>query len=330
MPNVEVVFKKKAYNASTDNGNGVVVFDTEENKIYVGGVCYSSDVKDASYSEGTLTIEKSDGTSFDVEISNSQPDWSQSDQSSPDYIKNKTHNVFFGAETTTNINSDDVWITEMENGIVHVGVFGLNIPLSSDDMDIITSIKINGIDAIVLNPYFYEIKEDLYAANDGGYGLRHGNLYLQELFFYGSNSHYFTDTGENYCIQTEDEGDEYIYFPASVFGNTLNTLEIKRRPITFCTKIPRLFLPEYKYSLANLEDVSFTYPIEEKQILQRVKLSRYVYTWRNVTPTYEDSTNKVTSLSAQSTDTQYPSAKCVYDLIGSIDAALDAILNGSN
>ena len=36
----------------------------------------------------------------------------------------------------------------------------------------------------------------------------------------------------------------------------------------------------------------------------------------------EDNTNKVTSLSAQSTDTQYPSAKCVYDLIGGLDELL--------
>lgn len=39
----------------------------------------------------------------------------------------------------------------------------------------------------------------------------------------------------------------------------------------------------------------------------------------------EDKTNKVTSLSSASTDTQYPSAKCVYDLIGDISSAIDAI-----
>ena len=35
--------------------------------------------------------------------------------------------------------------------------------------------------------------------------------------------------------------------------------------------------------------------------------------------------NKVTSLSAQSTDTQYPSAKCVYDIIGDVESALLAL-----
>lgn len=44
----------------------------------------------------------------------------------------------------------------------------------------------------------------------------------------------------------------------------------------------------------------------------------------------EDVSNKVTSLSSSSTDTQYPSAKCVYNLIGDIESVLDAIINGSN
>lgn len=39
----------------------------------------------------------------------------------------------------------------------------------------------------------------------------------------------------------------------------------------------------------------------------------------------EDKSNKVTSLSASSTDTQYPSAKCVYDLIGDVESLLAAI-----
>lgn len=39
----------------------------------------------------------------------------------------------------------------------------------------------------------------------------------------------------------------------------------------------------------------------------------------------EDKTNKVTSLSASSTDTQYPSAKCVYDIIGDIETVLEEL-----
>lgn len=37
----------------------------------------------------------------------------------------------------------------------------------------------------------------------------------------------------------------------------------------------------------------------------------------------EDTGNKTTSLSADSTDTQYPSAKCVYDLVGDIKTLID-------
>lgn len=41
--------------------------------------------------------------------------------------------------------------------------------------------------------------------------------------------------------------------------------------------------------------------------------------------TFEQTSNKVTSLSASSTDTQYPSAKCVYDIIGNVESLLAAL-----
>ena len=40
---------------------------------------------------------------------------------------------------------------------------------------------------------------------------------------------------------------------------------------------------------------------------------------------FEEKSNKVTSLSSSSTDTQYPSAKCVYDIVGDIGSTLDTI-----
>lgn len=47
---------------------------------------------------------------------------------------------------------------------------------------------------------------------------------------------------------------------------------------------------------------------------------QWEYADNNPLPTgLEETANKVTSLSAQSTDTQYPSAKCIYDLIGGLD-----------
>ena len=53
-------------------------------------------------------------------------------------------------------------------------------------------------------------------------------------------------------------------------------------------------------------------------------------TWSELTPIplsgFELTSNKVTSLSASSTDSEYPSAKCVYDLIGDIETLLTSLL----
>ena len=43
----------------------------------------------------------------------------------------------------------------------------------------------------------------------------------------------------------------------------------------------------------------------------------------------ESQSNKVTSISQYSTNSQYPSAKCVYDIVGNIESALAAINGGS-
>lgn len=43
----------------------------------------------------------------------------------------------------------------------------------------------------------------------------------------------------------------------------------------------------------------------------------------------ENTSNKVTSLSSSSTDTQYPSAKCVYDIVGNIETVLTTFTTGN-
>jgi len=40
----------------------------------------------------------------------------------------------------------------------------------------------------------------------------------------------------------------------------------------------------------------------------------------------QDTSNLVTSISSSSTDAQYPSAKCVYDIVGDIESTLDVII----
>ena len=71
MPsNPKVTLKKKPYNSSTDAGNGIVVFDNTTNRIYVGGRCYSSDVKNATLNStsGILTITKYDNSVLTVDL----------------------------------------------------------------------------------------------------------------------------------------------------------------------------------------------------------------------------------------------------------------------
>ncbi len=56
-------------------------------------------------------------------------------------------------------------------------------------------------------------------------------------------------------------------------------------------------------------------------------LSNYVTnsSLNNTLTNYELKSNKVTSLSSASTDNEYPSAKCVYDIIGDVESLLGGI-----
>lgn len=69
--NVKITFRKKIYNSSTDGDAGVVVFDKSTNKVYVGGTCYSSDVKNATINSETnvLSFTKTDGSTVSVNLS---------------------------------------------------------------------------------------------------------------------------------------------------------------------------------------------------------------------------------------------------------------------
>lgn len=50
----------------------------------------------------------------------------------------------------------------------------------------------------------------------------------------------------------------------------------------------------------------------------------------SITSPTQITTNLVTSVSSSSTDSQYPSAKCVYDIVGDIESALHMINSGGN
>lgn len=67
---------------------------------------------------------------------------------------------------------------------------------------------------------------------------------------------------------------------------------------------------------AAIPDGSITYDKLSEDVQSRIEASA---------SGKEDTINKVTSLSASSTDDQYPSAKCVYDLLGDVETLINAL-----
>lgn len=85
-----------------------------------------------------------------------------------------------------------------------------------------------------------------------------------------------------------------------------------------------------------MEDVNTTLSnIQEEQETQNTNIENNTTAISNLTTrvatneqnisTKEDKSNKVTSISSSSTDTQYPSAKCVYDIVGDIESILEEL-----
>ena len=66
----EFILKRKAYNSSTDNVNGLIVFDPIAYKIYLAGECYSSNVKNVSLNTTTniLSVLYKDDTVVAVDL----------------------------------------------------------------------------------------------------------------------------------------------------------------------------------------------------------------------------------------------------------------------
>ena len=80
------------------------------------------------------------------------------------------------------------------------------------------------------------------------------------------------------------------------------------------------------FRIINGELQGYTFPYETYEIAsERLNISKG--TLENVIAgkNLETANNKVTSLSSSSTDTEYPSAKCVYDLVGDIESILETL-----
>lgn len=82
------------------------------------------------------------------------------------------------------------------------------------------------------------------------------------------------------------------------------------------------FTTAYKEKLDGIETGA------EVNIIEGITLNETSLTPTNkvvALPNIEISTNKVTSIDSNSTDTQYPSAKCMYDLIGNLETILETL-----
>ncbi len=81
---------------------------------------------------------------------------------------------------------------------------------------------------------------------------------------------------------------------------------------------------QYVEVLCRVQASAITFACQIGTYLYRAQVSS-ADVWTNNIYENEVASNKVTTLSAQSTDTEYPSAKCVYDLLGDVETLLAAI-----
>ena len=89
---------------------------------------------------------------------------------------------------------------------------------------------------------------------------------------------------------------------------------IKYYNILYCAAESNMGTPEYMWKILRTADDLYATDIQMYEG-SGVTINDYV----------EAKSNKVTSISSASTDTQYPSAKCVYDLVGDIESLLASI-----
>ena len=116
-------------------------------------------------------------------------------------------------------------------------------------------------------------------------------------------------------------------FPVTVSGSSPTTFAELEAAIA-AGKVPMILTSEDVFQLMYYmpgDSAIFSSIYHAGVFLYDIDGSNDTWTSSNVTFGDESTSNKVTSISSSSTDTQYPSAKCVYDLVGDIETLLAAI-----
>ena len=78
------------------------------------------------------------------------------------------------------------------------------------------------------------------------------------------------------------------------------------------------------------DTTSYIYACQYNQTLTRLLITKATYAWSTVDLVFENAVNKVTSLSASSTNAQYPSAKATYDSIQAFMTTADTANTTAN
>jgi hypothetical protein len=128
-------------------------------------------------------------------------------------------------------------------------------------------------------------------------------------------------TPGTYCTDYTSETTTITNKPSGLTTNAFKLIVINKQSFPISTSAA-----EYKITQLIIAGNGIYYRNIEKSDGSSATFGDWVKLLKDSDATsYELNTNKVTSLSSSSTDTQYPSAKCVYDLIGDISSAIDAI-----
>ena len=236
-----------------------------------------------------------------------QTDWSESDNTKVDYIKNKPT---LGVGSSSGAASSSTVI-----GIPAGGNAGQVLY----KVDGSTDYSVGWTNQTQNYPSAYCTTSGSTAAKKANCSLyaAQANSYLHVLI--GSNN----ISASALTLNVNSEGAKPIYINGTASSATNYTLP-KGTYIVFYDGTNYYFRTDGKIQAPNgtLISTSSTSGLIKND--GSVDTNTYLTSHQDISGK-ENTSNKVTSLSSSSTDTQYPSAKCVWDLVGDIETLLAAI-----
>jgi hypothetical protein len=236
-----------------------------------------------------------------------QTDWSESDNTKVDYIKNKPT---LGVGSSSGAASSSTVI-----GIPAGGNAGQVLY----KVDGSTDYSVGWTNQTQNYPSAYCTTSGSTAAKKANCSLyaAQANSYLHVLI--GSNN----TSASALTLNVNSEGAKPIYINGTASSSTNYTLP-KGTYIVFYDGTNYYFRTDGKIQAPSgtLVSTSSTSGLIKND--GSVDTNTYLTSHQDISGK-EDTTNKVTSLSSSSTDTQYPSAKCVWDLVGDIETILASI-----